>query len=146
MCFFSDETKLKVDSSDKRQHIYRRNGERFQEACVREVDRRGRASVMIWAEIFCHVKTDIVFVNYGFGGGGRRGRGRGLTAHRYVDDVLHPVAVPYLRRFPGMALHHDIARPQFARVTTQYLRNNNIDVLENGPARSAVSESHSTLL
>jgi len=134
---FSDETKVMVDSSDKRQHIYRRNGERFQDACVREVDRWGRASVMIWAGISYHGKTDLVFVNHGVGRGGRRGRGRGLTAQRYVDDVLHSVAVPYLRRFPGMALQHDNARPHVARVTTQYLRNNNIDVLENWPAQSA---------
>jgi len=34
-------------------------------------------------------------------------------------------------------LQHDNAKPPVARVTTQYLRNNNIDVLENWPAQSA---------
>ena len=48
---FTDECKVMVDSSDKCQHCYRRNGERFSDACVREVGRLGRASTMIWASI-----------------------------------------------------------------------------------------------
>jgi len=100
---FSDETKLKVDSNDKRQHIYRRNGESFQDACVREVDRWGRTSVMIWTGTSYHGKTNLVFVNHGVGRGGRRVRDRRLTAQHYVDDVLHPVAVFLSTSVP---MHH----------------------------------------
>ena len=46
-----------VDSSDKRDHVYRRNRERFSDACVRVVDRWGRASTMIWAWISLRGKT-----------------------------------------------------------------------------------------
>ena len=40
---------------------------------------------MIWA--------DIVFLNNSRGRGGRQRVGRGLTAQRYIDGVLRPVAV-----------------------------------------------------
>lgn len=99
---FSDETKVMVDSSDKRKHVYRRRGERFSDACVNEVDRWGRASTMIWAGISYQGKTDLVFLNDGVGRGGRRGGGRGMTAQRYIDEVLQPVALPYLQQHPGM--------------------------------------------
>ena len=62
---FTDETKVMVDSSDKRQNVYRRPGERFSDACVKEVDRWGRASTMIWAGISHRGKTDIVFLDNG---------------------------------------------------------------------------------
>ena len=62
---FSDETKVIVDSSDKGHHIYRRNGELFQDACVREVDWRGRESVMIWAVISYHGKRTYVLLTMG---------------------------------------------------------------------------------
>jgi len=55
-----------------------------------------------------------------------------VVAQRYVDDVLHPVAVPYLRRFPGMALQHDSTRSHVARLTTQYLINNNMTFWKTG--------------
>ena len=53
---FTDECKVMVDSSDKRDHVYRRKGELFSDTCVREVNRWGRASRMIWAGISFRVK------------------------------------------------------------------------------------------
>ena len=106
---FMDECKVMVDSSDKRQHVYRRNGERFTDACVREVDHLGRASTMIWAGISYCGKTDIVFLDNGRGRGVRQRVGRGLTAQRYINNVLRPVAVPYVRYHRGMMLQHDNA-------------------------------------
>ena len=38
---FSDETKVMIDSSDRRQRVYRRVGERYNEICVVEEDRSG---------------------------------------------------------------------------------------------------------
>lgn len=135
---FTDECKVMVDSSDKRQHVYRRRGERYSDACVKEVDRWGRASTMIWAGISYHGKTDLVFLNDGVGRGARRGGRRGgITAQRYIDEVLRPVAVPYLRTHQGMLLQHDNARPHVARLTTQYLHNANVNVMDNWPALSA---------
>lgn len=134
---FTDESKIMVDSSDKRQHVYRRRGERFSDACVREVDRWGRASIMIWAGVSYHGKTELVFLNDGVGRGGRRVAGRGMTARRYVDEVLEPVALPYLQQHPGMTLQQDNARPHTARLTMDYLRDNNVAFIDDWPAQSA---------
>ena len=126
-----------MDSSDKRQNVYRRPGERFSDACVKEVDRWGRASTMIWAGISHRGKTDIVFLDNGVGRGGpRRARG-GLTAQRYVAEVLRPVAVPYISRNPNMVLQQDNARPHTARFTVDFLRLSKIQTLQNWPALSA---------
>ena len=134
---FTDETKVMVDSSDKRQNVYRRPGERFSDACVKEVDRWGRASTMIWAGISHMGKTDIVFLDNGVGRGGRRRARGGLTAQRYVAEVLRPVAVPYIRRNPNMVLQQDNARPHTARFTVDFLRRSNVQTLQNWPALSA---------
>ena len=46
---FSDESRFSLQRSDRRQRVYRRLGERYSDACVREVDRfGGRGSVMVW--------------------------------------------------------------------------------------------------
>ena len=51
---------------------------------------------MIWAGITFRGKTDLVFIDNGAGrGGGQHARG-GFTAQRNVDEVLRPVAVPYI--------------------------------------------------
>ena len=39
---FSDESRFSLKWSDRRQRLYRRLGERYSDACVREVDRFGR--------------------------------------------------------------------------------------------------------
>jgi hypothetical protein len=69
-----------VYSSDRRQHVYRRSGKTFTDACVIENDGWGWPSVMVWAGFTHHHKTHCVFLEYG------RGRGRGLIAQRYVDQ------------------------------------------------------------
>lgn len=127
---FTDETKVMLDSSDKRQHVYRRRGERFVDACVQQLDRWGRGSVMIWAGISYHGVTDLVFINNG------PGRGRGLTAQRYIAEVLRPVAIPYIQQHMGMSLLQDNARPHAARATQQYLQAQNVPLVQNWPSMS----------
>ena len=82
-------------------------------------------------------KTGIVFLDNGRGKGGRQRVGRGLTAQRYIDDVLRPVAVPYVRRHRDIMLQHDDARPHVAYQTTQFLRQANVRMLDNWPALSS---------
>ena len=78
--------------------------------------------------------------------------GRGLTAQHYIDDVLRPVAVPYVRRHRGMMLQIDNARPHVARQTTQFLRQaNNWPALSSdrallGLSQTADKENATTLL
>ena len=129
---FTDETKMMIDVNDRRQLVFRRYKERFAEACVKNVDRFGTASAIVWGGISHHGKTDIVFINVrGRGAPGRNGQQRqqGLTSRRYVDEILRPVVVSYVRANPGMVLQQDNARAHTARHTQQFLRANNIPVL-----------------
>ena len=66
---------------------------------------------MMWAGISLEGKTDLVFVPAG-------GRGGGLTAERYVTDVLRVHVVPYAA-FIGenFTLMHDNARCHASRLT-----------------------------
>ena len=130
---FTDECKIMIDSNDRRQHVFRRAGERHSEPCVKEVDRYGISSTMIWGGISYFGKTNLVFINRrGLGAQGHNGRQRqqGLTAQRYVNEIIRPVVQPYIARHQGMTLQQDNARPHTARVTQQYLQNNNIPVLQ----------------
>ncbi|MFC1381391.1 MAG: helix-turn-helix domain-containing protein [gamma proteobacterium symbiont of Clathrolucina costata] len=118
---FTDEVKVMIDFNDRRQRVFRRRGERHADACVKEVDRFGKASAMVWGGISHFGKTNLVFINQrGLWAQGRNGRQRqqGLTARRYIDDVLRPVVVPYLAAHPGMVLQQDNARPHTARITS----------------------------
>ena len=98
---FTDKAKVMIDFNDRRQRVFRRVRERFSDACVKQVDR----STMVWGGISHQGKTDLVFINgRGRGAAGRNGRQRqqGLTAQRYVDEILRPVALPYVAAHPGL--------------------------------------------
>ncbi|WAR28674.1 hypothetical protein MAR_014392 [Mya arenaria] len=109
------ESKFNVDSNDRCQHVYRRSGERFTDACVIENDRRGGPSVMVLAGFTNHHKTQLVFLEYG------RGRFNGFTAQLYVVQVLQPIVLPFLTAHPGTVLQHDNARPNVVRLTQNFL-------------------------
>lgn len=59
---------------------------------------------------------------------GRNGA-RGVNAQRYVNDVLQPIVVPFVRQHPQTVLMQDNAAPHTAHVTTNFLRNNNVPML-----------------
>ena len=72
-------------------HVYRRNWERFSDACVREVGRWGQASTIILAGISFRGKTELVFLYNGAGRGGRQ-RARGwFQAHHFPGRVAQSV-------------------------------------------------------
>ncbi|XP_052806261.1 putative nuclease HARBI1 [Mya arenaria] len=53
-----------------------------------------------------------------------------IIAQRYVVDVLNAYALPSIRQHgPGLTLMHDNARPHVDRVTTQFLQQNNVNVM-----------------
>lgn len=74
-----------------------------------------------WAGFTHHHKTQLVFLDYG--------RGRGLTAQRYVNQVLQPIVLPFIAAHPGTVLQKDNARPHTARVTQNFLVTNNVQTL-----------------
>lgn len=127
---FSDESRFCIDHVDGRTVVWRRDGVRLSDACVVEKDRFGGPNVMMWGGIAYGTRTQPVFLNFQHGGGGR-----GLTAQRYIDQVLRPVVVPFMAQRPGFEFQQDNARPHSARVSQDFLQANGVTVM-NWPALS----------
>ena len=87
--------------ADGRRRVYRRDGERFRDNCVDEVDRFGGGGLLVWASIAYGHRTPMVFID-----------GR-LTAQRYVDLILRPVVVPFIRQH-NVTFQHDNTRAHVA--------------------------------
>ena len=113
---FTDESKFNVQNCDGRQR-----DQRFSENCVQKRNRGGGDSVHVWAGITQFNKTDLVILN-----------GNGI-ARRYIDNVLRPVALPFLRqnyRRGNFIYQHDNASAHSARLTVNLLATNRIPVLD----------------
>ena len=111
--FLTDESRFTLFRADGRRRLYRRRGERFADACVFERDGYGGGSVIVWGGISHGVKSPLIVVP------------GNLTAVRYRDEILRPVAVPLVQQHQ-MTFQHDNARPHVARVCQVFLANNNI--------------------
>ena len=110
---FTDESRFTLYRADGRRRVYRRRGERFADACVVEWDRFGGGSVMVWGGIAHGIKSQLIIV------------AGNMTAVRYRDEILRPVAVPLVQQ-RNLILQQDNARPHVARVCQNSLANNNI--------------------
>ena len=75
---------------------------------------------MVWGGISHGVKSPLIVVP------------GNLTAVRYRDEILRPVAVPLVQQHQ-MTYQHDNARPHVARVCQDFLANNNIVPLDWPP-------------
>ncbi|GFS21590.1 transposable element Tcb1 transposase [Elysia marginata] len=58
---FTDESRFCIDHADGRVRVWRRSGERYQADCVREHDRWGGASLMMWGAISYNDRIGPVF-------------------------------------------------------------------------------------
>ncbi|KAL0153599.1 hypothetical protein M9458_051079 [Cirrhinus mrigala] len=122
---FTDESRFTLSSCDRRERVWRRQGERYAACNVVQHDRFGGGSVMVWGGISMEGRTDL----YCLGNGA-------LTAIRYRDEILEPFVRPYADAVgPGFLLMHDNARPHVARVCRQYLEDEGIETIE-WPSRS----------
>ena len=72
---------------------------------------------MVWGGISHGVKSPLVVL------------GGTLTAVRYRDEILCPIAVPLVQQH-NLIFQQDNARPQVARVCRQFLANHNIQPLD----------------
>jgi len=116
---FSDESRFCVDSRDGRERLWRRTGERYDDCCVRQANRWGGPSVMVWGAISGRYRTPLVVVD------------GNLNAQRYVDNILRPHLVPFLLDHPELrTFQHDNARPHAARFTTAFLQGENINTMQ----------------
>ncbi len=61
-----------------------------------------------------------------------------LNAHRYSDEILRPIVVPFIHDH-RLIMQHDNARHHVARICTQFLEAENIQVLA-WPAFSPVGQ------
>lgn len=122
---FSDESRFHVSTCDRRVRVWRRQGERHAECNIVQHDPFGGGSTMVWGGVSLEGRTELIII--------RRGT---MTAQRYRDEVLAPVVVPYAGAVgESFMFMHDNARPHTARLTTAYLEQEGIEVME-WPARS----------
>lgn len=129
---FSDECRMCLHGNDGRGKVYRRPNERFAQCCFSERVAYGGGSCMFWGGMSLEAKTELVFIS-----GPNTGRqSRGLTARRYVEEILEEHVVPFTG-FVGenFKLMHDNARPHTATVVRQYLEEVDVPVMA-WPARS----------
>ena len=116
---FSDESRFTLEKADGRVHVYRREVERYSDACVTGVDRFRRGSVMVWGGIKHQGKVDLVVI-----------RGY-LNAKGYINDILRPVVVPFINNQNGPVIfQRDNAHSHTARVTTRFFLGNNTNVMQ----------------
>jgi len=120
MVLFSDESKFNVSHCDGRKRVYRLKGERFKDNCVLKWDRWGGGSVHVWGGITRNEKTELVVLE------------RNVTAETYINDVLDPVVIPFMRRHFQRGrgiLQQDNAPAHRARRTTIHLQQNDVNVM-----------------
>lgn len=129
---FSDETRVSLFCNDRRRRVYRRSGERFQQACIEETVSYGGGSCMFWGGISTDGRTELVCVSRP---GGGRGQGS-LNSHRYIREILEEHVVPYAGFIGrGFTFMHDNAPSHTAHIVGQYLEEVRIRVMD-WPARS----------
>ena len=98
--------------------MYRRVGERYQYACIRQRRAFGGGSVMVWGGISAHRRTPLVIIN------------GSLNAHHYLEEVVRPHVLPSVRgQRRNMTFQQDNARPHIARLIMNFLRNENVLVM-----------------
>ena len=74
---------------------------------------------MVWGGISLTGKTRLVII------------GGNLNAERYRDEILQPVAIPYLHSLgPNSILQDDNARPHRAGFIRDYLQNVGVEKME----------------
>ena len=105
-------------------NVWRRPGERFADATVREHDRYGGGSVMMWGGFALNFRTPLHQIH------------GNLNGIAYRDDVLRCMVLPALRAIgEGAILQDDNARPHRARIVNDFLQQQQIMRMD-WPARS----------
>lgn len=114
---FTDESRFQLYRADGRQRVWRRTGERFADANVVRRVAHGGGGVMVWAGIASGLRTGLHFID------------GNLNAQRYQHDILAPVVVPFVRQH-NLVFQQDNARPHVARICTEFLEAEHVQVLD----------------
>lgn len=111
---------------DGRQRVRRLRGERRNIAFLVERYVARTVGVMIWGAIAYGSRSPLVFIQ------------GSMTAVRYVEEVLEPVAIPCVQNVPGGIFQQDNARPHdtmtrarlhIPRVALRSLQEANVELL-----------------
>ncbi|GFW05740.1 transposable element Tcb2 transposase [Trichonephila clavipes] len=114
-CFFSDESRFSVHPDNRRIFIWRDRGSRNNPAFVHESVRFGGGGVLVYGGISIDGRTDLSII-----------RDEPLTAHRYRDEILRPIVVPYAAAIgDDFILMNDNCRPYRANLVEDFLRGRN---------------------
>ncbi|KAL0840909.1 hypothetical protein ABMA28_014708 [Loxostege sticticalis] len=105
---FSDESRFCLFTNDGRRRVYRRQGERYRQACFEEKVPFGGGSIMVWAGISSESRTELVVIENDFN----------------VNMDANPIFM------------HDNARPHSAHLVNAYIQDVGITRME-WPARSS---------
>ena len=119
---FTDEVKIET-SKHGMNWVRRPPNTRYEQRYIREVNRQGRCRIMIWGCITATNMLPLVVIN------------GNLTQHNYISDILDPVVKPHFETHENMLYQHDGAGPHRANTVKDFLRTNNIEVI-NWPAQS----------
>ena len=92
---FTDESRFTLRFNDGRIRVWRRPGERYVDATIREHDRYGGGSLMVWGGFSTHHRTPLHIVN---------GRLNGVA---YRDTILRPLVLPALQAVGNGAIFMD---------------------------------------
>jgi len=121
---FTDESRFGLYPDSRRVRVWRRPGNVERINNVQEVHSYKGGTVMVWGGICIGGRTDLIRVDHF------------LNAHRYVEEILQPVVLPYRAAVgDNFVLMHDNARPHTARTVQTFLEENAVEVLP-WPAQS----------
>lgn len=114
---FSDESRFCLGENDARRRVHRRSGERRLEDCIRTRHTAPTRGVLVWGAIGFNSRAPLKRIN------------GTITSARYVNDILQPVALPFLQRHPRAIFQQDNAAPHTAASTRAFFRDHNVPLL-----------------
>ena len=117
---FSDECRFCIDNVNNGDRVWRQRGQRYAAINIKEHNFWGGPSVMLWGGLSGNQLVGPIFFQL------HPGRGGGVTAARYIAQVLQPAVVPFFARGRAQVFQQDNARPHTALATQRYLQRNNI--------------------
>ena len=118
---FSNESRFLLSGTDGRVRMWRRRGERNLPPNLLQTVAYGGGSLMVWGGISLNNKTDLIFIR------------ENLTAERYVEVVQNHI-FPFAHEIgPDFVLMQDGTRARTSRVTTCFLEDSGIQVMDWPP-------------
>ncbi|GFU49080.1 transposable element Tc1 transposase [Trichonephila clavipes] len=107
---FSDQSRFCFFNDSQRIRVWRHRGERSNPAVTVEHPTARQRGIMVWGATAYDSTSPLVRIQ------------GTLNAQRYVQNVLHPVTIPYLQRLPNAMFQQDNALPHTARISQHALR------------------------